>query len=91
LDPWPRPAEPSLSVFNNAATVIASNTVWGTSGIPGLIESTAGSVGAFALTLGNADSAQIVNLTSGAYTMQVTGVGNTTGVAWAEIYGVPVQ
>ena len=34
------------------------------------------------------DSAQIVNLTSGAYTIQISGVNNTTGVALAEIYEV---
>jgi hypothetical protein len=81
-------AAPSLSVFNNSGTVIASNTGWGTNANPALITSTAASVGAFALTSGSADSAQIVNLTSGAYTIQVTGVGNTTGVALAEVYEV---
>ena len=48
-------------------------------------------MGAFALTSGSADSAQIVNLTAGAYTMQISGVGNTTGVALAEVYEVPAQ
>jgi hypothetical protein len=75
-------------VFNGAGTVIASNTVWGTNANPALITSTGASVGAFALTQGSADSAQIVNLPAGAYTIQVTGVGNTTGVALAEVYEV---
>jgi septal ring-binding cell division protein DamX len=82
-------AEPSLSVFNSSGTVIASNTVWGTSSNPALIASTAASVGAFAFTSGSADSAQIVNFPAGAYTIQVSGVNNTTGVALAEVYEVP--
>jgi hypothetical protein len=82
-------AQPSLSVFNGAGTVIASNTVWGTNANPALITGTGASVGAFALTQGSADSAHIVNLPAGAYTIQVSGVGNTTGVALAEVYEVP--
>ncbi len=82
-------AMPSLSVFNSSGTVIASNTVWGTSSNPALIASTAAFVGAFAFTSGSADSAQIVNLPAGAYTIQVSGVSNTTGVALAEVYEVP--
>lgn len=46
-------------------------------------------VGAFPLSAGSADSAQIVSLSPGAYTVQVSGVGGTTGVALAEIYEVP--
>lgn len=82
-------AEPSLSVTNSAGTLFASNTGWGTNSNSALVASAAASVGAFALTAGSADSAQIVNLSPGAYTMQVSGVGNTTGVALAEVYEVP--
>jgi YVTN family beta-propeller protein len=82
-------AQPSLSVFNNSGTVIASNTGWGTSPNPAQIASTASSVGAFALTSASADSAQIVNLSAGAYTMQISGANNSTGVALAELYEVP--
>jgi hypothetical protein len=82
-------AQPSLSVFNNSGTATASNTGWGTNSDPAQIASAAASVGAFALPSGSADSALIVNLTAGAYTMQVSGVNNTTGVALAEVYEVP--
>ena len=81
--------QPSLSVFDNTGNVIASNTGWGTNGNPGLIASTAASVGAFALPAGSADSALLGSLSAGAYTVQITGVGNSTGVALAEIYEVP--
>jgi hypothetical protein len=82
-------AQPSLTVFDSNGNVIASNTGWGTGSDPALIASTAASVGAFALAPGSADSALIVNLSPGAYTMQVSGLGSTTGVALAEVYEAP--
>jgi hypothetical protein len=84
-------AQPSLSVFNSAGAVIASNTGWGTntSPTPAQIEGIESSVGAFPLTSGSADSVLVVNLQPGAYTIQVSGVANTTGVALAEVYVVP--
>jgi YVTN family beta-propeller protein len=83
-------AQPSLSVFNNSGVSIASNTGWTTTSDPALITSTAAAVGAFAFPTGSKDSAQIINLTAGAYTMQISGVSNSTGVALAEVYEVPV-
>lgn len=82
-------AQPSLSVFDGADSLVASNTAWGTSSNPSLLASVAGSVGAFALATGSADSAQVVNLPAGAYTVQVAGANGTTGVALAEIYESP--
>jgi sugar lactone lactonase YvrE len=82
-------AQPSLSVFDSADSLVASNTVWGTSTSPSLLASIASSVGAFALAAGSADSAQVVNLPAGAYTVQVAGANGTTGVALAEIYESP--
>jgi len=82
-------AQPSLSAFDNTGQVIASNTGWGKNSDPALITSTDASVGAFALATGSLDSAEIVSLSAGAYTMQVSGVGNSTGVALAEVYEVP--
>lgn len=81
-------AQPSLSVFNSAGTVIASNTGWGTNSNPTQIAATAASVGAFALSTGSADCALIVILPAGAYTVQISGLNNTTGVALAEIYEI---
>jgi septal ring-binding cell division protein DamX len=81
-------AQPSLSVFNNAGAVVASNTGWGTNTNPAQISSAASSVGAFALASGSADCALLASLPAGAYTVQVSGVGNSTGVALAEVYEV---
>jgi septal ring-binding cell division protein DamX len=82
-------AQPSLSLFDSSGNVIASNTGWGTSSNPAQLASAAVSVGAFALASGSADSALIANLSAGAYTMQLSGVSNSTGVALAEVYEVP--
>jgi hypothetical protein len=82
-------AQPTLGVFDNTATVIASNTVWGTSSDPSQISAFGAEVGAFALTQGSADSAQVVSLSAGAYTIQVSGADSSTGVALAEVYEVP--
>jgi hypothetical protein len=80
-------AQPTLSVYSGS-TVIASNTGWGTNTNPALISSTAAQVGAFAFTSGSADCAVIVNLSAGNYTVQISGVNSTTGVALAEVYEV---
>jgi YVTN family beta-propeller protein len=82
-------AKPSLSVFDNSGTSIATNTGWTTASDPTLVSTAASEVGAFAFSPGSADSALIVDLTAGAYTMQLSGVNNTTGVALAEIYEAP--
>jgi hypothetical protein len=47
-------------------------------------------VGAFALGGGSSrDAALLVTLPPGSYTAQVSGVGNTTGVALIEVYELP--
>ncbi len=60
----------------------------GTNANPSQISSIATSVGAFALSSGSAGSALVINLTPGAYTMQITGVGGTTGIGLAEVYEI---
>jgi DNA-binding beta-propeller fold protein YncE len=81
-------AQPILSVFDSAGDLVASNTGWGTNPNPAQIAGVAAQVGAFALPSGSADCALEVSLLAGAYTVQVSGVNNTTGVALAEVYEV---
>ena len=81
-------AQPALSIFNSAGTMIASNTGWGTGIGAGQIPAVAASVGAFPFAADSADSALIVDLQPGGYTIQITGAGGTTGVSLAEIYEV---
>ncbi len=82
-------AQPVMSVFDSSGTMVASNTRWGTSANAGQIPAVSASVGAFPLTVGSADCAEIVHLQPGGYTIQISGDSNTTGVALAEIYEVP--
>jgi len=81
--------QPSLSVFDSSGTVIGTNTGWSSGGSPGRIADAASSVGAFALPAGSADSALIVSLPAGSYTVQLCGANNTTGVGLAELYELP--
>jgi YVTN family beta-propeller protein len=81
-------AQPVLTVFGGDGSIIATNASWGTGVNPAQIASIGAQVGAFALSPGSADSALIVNLTPGAYTVQISGANNTTGIGLAEIYEV---
>jgi hypothetical protein len=81
-------AQPTLSVFNSSGTLVASNTAWGTNSNPAEIATVAAQVGAFPLAAGSADCALVANLTAGSYTVQISGVNGTTGVALAEVYEV---
>ncbi|HKM56637.1 MAG TPA: immunoglobulin domain-containing protein [Isosphaeraceae bacterium] len=92
-------AAPMLTLFDGSGKAIATNTGWGnasTKGASSLQASTAKAtsavfteVGAFKLPANSADCAIVASLPAGAYTAQVTGVNNTTGVALVEIYEVP--
>jgi hypothetical protein len=78
-------ADPQLTLFSGQSS-IGSNDNWG-----GTAALTAAftQVGAFALPATSRDAAVLVTLQTGAYTVQVNGVGGTTGVAIVEVYEVP--
>jgi hypothetical protein len=80
-------ADPVLTVFNSAGTSIASNDDWGTSSA--VVEPASAQSGAFPLSAGGKDSALVITLAPGSYTVQVSGANGTTGVALAEIYSIP--
>jgi sugar lactone lactonase YvrE len=82
-------AQPSLSVITGAGAPVGSNTQWGANPDPGKVAAAAAFVGAFPLAWGSADSAATVSLPPGAYTMQASGAGGTTGIALAEVYVIP--
>jgi hypothetical protein len=81
--------DPALTLYSGTS-VLASNSGWG--GDPSII-STAASVGAFTWNdAASADSALLVSLPPGAYTVQVAGAAGTandTGIALVEVYDVP--
>jgi hypothetical protein len=77
---------PALAVYRGTS-VVAENDDWGGGED---LAATFRSVGAFALSSPTSrDSALLVTLAPGSYTAQLTGVGNTTGVALIEVYEVP--
>jgi hypothetical protein len=78
-------ADPQLTLFSGQNS-IGSNDNWG-----GTAELTAAfaQVSAFALPAASRDAALVTTLQPGSYTVQVTGVGGTTGVAIVEVYEMP--
>lgn len=89
-------AAPVVSVFDSSSTLIASDTGWGNAPVAGTSTSGASyrkataadmsAVGAFALTANSADSAMVLTLPIGSYTVQVSGLNATSGVGLAEVY-----
>jgi hypothetical protein len=77
-------ADPQLSVFDGG-TAAASNNDWSST-----LSATFTTLGAFALNAASKDAAIVVTLQAGKpYSVQVSGVGGTTGEALVEIYLVP--
>jgi predicted Zn-dependent protease len=79
-------ADPQLRVLRGT-TEVAANTRWTSQASQ--ISSTSQRVGAFALQPGSLDAALVVELEPGLYTVQLSGAGNSTGVALIEIYLAP--
>jgi hypothetical protein len=81
-------ARPQLTLFSGLTPVL-QNTGWSTSPDAATLAAAAAQAGAFAFAPGSADTAMIVTLAPGAYTAQVSGIGDTTGLALVEIYELP--
>ncbi len=78
-------ANPRLSLYRDTM-LVAENAAWGGSTA---LAAAFGQVGAFPLASDSRDAALLVTLLPGAYTAQLTGAANTTGVALVEIYEAP--
>ena len=81
-------AQPVVTLFSGAQAV-ATNSAWNAAPNAAAIRDTARAVGAFALAENSRDSALLVTLAPGPYTIQVAGANATTGVALVEVYEVP--
>jgi hypothetical protein len=80
-------SDPQLKLYNQAGVQLAENGDW--FGAIAL-KSAFATVGAAPLTSDRSkDAALLVTLQPGVYSVQVSGVNNTTGVALVEIYEVP--
>lgn len=82
-------AQPVLRMADSTMNIFDADTGWSTNLNAADIATAAINVGAFALPQNSADSASLVTLSPGTYTMEVSGVNDTTGVALAEVYEVP--
>jgi uncharacterized repeat protein (TIGR03806 family) len=81
-------ARPVLTLFAGD-TAYRSNTGWRNMRDVGAFEAESRRLNLFPLADNGSDSGLFVTLDSGAYTLQVTGLDNTTGVALVEIYEIP--
>lgn len=78
-------ADPKLDVIAGGA-VIAGNNDWTDSASMSQVLTTAPAVGAFPLDPNSRDAALVLQLAPGAYSVQVTGAGGSTGTVLLEIY-----
>ncbi|MDO8545551.1 MAG: NHL repeat-containing protein [Opitutaceae bacterium] len=76
-------AAPQLTLFNSAGQVIGNNAGWGGGSV---LTAAFAQVGAFPLPAFSADSALLVTLPAGLYTVQVSGANASTGIALIEVY-----
>ena len=81
-------ADPQLTLKDAAGVTLRTNDDWSTGGDAAIIAAAAVSGGAFALANGSKDAAMIIMLPPGAYTVQLSGVGNTTGIGIVEVYDI---
>jgi hypothetical protein len=83
-------------VYDANGQLVATNDNWSVSQVPMIPEldyatamSTAASkVGAFSLNPGSSDSALIITLPAGAYTVQLTGANGAGGAGLIEVYEI---
>jgi uncharacterized repeat protein (TIGR03806 family) len=80
--------DPKLTIFNSAGAAISTNDNW-SDGDSTNSAAAAQSVGAFTLPAGSRDAALLLTLAPGAYTAQLSGVADTTGVGLIELYALP--
>jgi hypothetical protein len=78
-------ARPQIGIYRGA-TLLRANAGWTSEGFRHDLATAAASVAAFALPEGSPDSAVSLVVEPGSYTIQVSGVGGTTGEALVETY-----
>jgi hypothetical protein len=81
-------ADPLLTLKDAAGRTLRTNDNWASGDDAAVIAAAAVSGGAFALANGSRDAAMIVMLPPGAYTVQLSGVNNTTGIGIVEVYDI---
>jgi hypothetical protein len=80
-------ADPQLTLYRGSS-VVATNDNWSMAATAELTRAATTQSGAFPLVEGGLDSAIVVTLDPGAYTVNVAGSNATTGLALVEVYDV---
>ena len=73
----------------NALALVATNDNWETGNSAAQLSAAFATTGAFGLSAGSKDAALVITLSPGAYTVQVSGVASSSGVALVELYDLP--
>jgi hypothetical protein len=81
-------AQTAVTVLDARGATLASNQGWSNNANLAQLVSTTAAVGAFPLSPSSGDSAVLVNLAAGSYTVMVAGAGGATGNGLVEIYEV---
>jgi len=81
-------ADPQLALFSGTNR-LQENNDWGAATNVAEVTAATTQLGTFQLAAGSRDSALLTTLQPGSYTAQVSGAGNTSGVALVEIYVLP--
>ena len=82
-------AEPQIELYSGTNHVLQRAQAWSLRPDADEIRGAAQLAGAFALLEDSRDAAMIVTLFPGSYTVQVSGLNTTTGVALVEVYDLP--
>ena len=82
--------DPVIRLFSSGQELVV-NDDWGSGDQTDAIAAAAEQVGAFAIDPTSKDSALLITLNPGVYTVQVAGVGGLTGACLVEVYDVSPQ
>jgi len=82
-------AEPTLEIYNSRGLLHTTAGAWGLQPNADEIRGAFASGGAFALAEGSKDSAMVLALPPGSWTVQVGGATDANGVAIIEVYTLP--
>ena len=82
-------ADPVLTLTTADGTLLATNRGWSGNANSVDLAIAAAQLGAFPLATASRDAALLVTLAPGAYTAQLTGATDTSGLALLEVYEVP--
>jgi glucose/arabinose dehydrogenase len=84
-------SDPKITLYDSAGRIVAENDNWssGSAASTAALMAATSKTGAFPFTANSLDAALLATLTTGTYTVYLTGVANVSGVGMIEVYEVP--